>query len=189
MFGNVGVGRKAERMMERRLTDRNLARRMVTSNARGFTLIEVMIVIAIVVALGTLVGIAALSRGKEAKQGIATTQLSTIRNAMKLFYADFDRYPSDEEGIKVLWDKTALGGDEAEQKKWRGYLEDPMPNDVWERAWGYRQKSTHGDESKYDIWSNGPDGQEGTEDDVTSWPKEGSGESSGSGTPSSSGSR
>lgn len=172
------------------MMDRRLTTRMVGGSARGFTLIEVMIVIAIVVALGTLVGIAALSRGKEAKQGIATSQLSTIRNAMKLFYADFDRYPSDEEGLRVLWDKTALGGDEAEQKKWRGYLEDPMPNDVWERPWGYRQKSSHGDESKYDVWSNGPDGQEGTEDDITSWPKEGTAGDGGSGAaPSGGGSR
>ena len=175
--------------MDRQLATRKVAgfrRGVGLRSSRGFTLIEVMIVIAIVVALGTLVGIAALSRGKEAKQGIATSQLSTIRNALKLFYADFDRYPSDEEGLRVLWDKSALGGDEAEQKKWRGYLEDPMPNDVWERAWGYRQKSSHGDESKYDAWSNGPDGQEGTEDDITSWPKEGSGTDGGS-SPSSSG--
>lgn len=161
------------------MTNRRLATRVVGNSARGFTLIEVMIVIAIVVALGTLVGIAAMSRRSEANQGIASTQLSTIRNAMKLFYVDFDRYPTDEEGLRVLWDKTALSGDEADQKKWKGYLDEPMPNDVWGRAWGYRQKSTQGDESKYDVWSNGPDGQEGTEDDVTSWPKEGSDSGSG----------
>ncbi len=134
----------------------------------GFTLIEVMIVIAIVLALTGLIGVAVFSRRDEAKKDTAKIELNTIKNAMMLFRNDFDRWPTDQEGVKVLWDKTVLES-EAEPTKWKGYLNDPLPNDRWGSAWGYRQKSEHGDETKYDLWSFGPDKQEGTDDDINSW--------------------
>jgi hypothetical protein len=61
-----------------------------------------------------------------------------------------------------------------------------MPLDRWGQAWGYRQVSENGDEKMYDLWSNGPDKQEGTEDDIVSWTTEdesgdGSGGSGGTG--------
>src|ERR1044071_6179778 len=74
----------------------------------AFTLIEVMIVIAIVLALMGLVGYAVMERRDEAKRDLAKIDLNNIRQGLKLFRFDFDRYPTDEEGIKVLWDKSAL---------------------------------------------------------------------------------
>jgi general secretion pathway protein G len=140
--------------------------RMVRS---GFTLIEVMIVIAIILALSGLVGIAVLSRRDEAKKDTAKIELNTIKHALDQFRLDFDRWPKDEEGIAVLWDKSKLDP-EADATKWHGYLTDPMPNDRWAHPWQYKQQGEHsGDETKYDLWSYGPDGQDGTEDDITSW--------------------
>ncbi len=144
----------------------------------GFTLIEVMIVIAIVLALTGLIGVAVFSRRDEAKKDTAAIELRTIKNAMNLFRMDFDRWPTDQEGVKVLWDKTALDG-EAEQGKWKGYLTEPLPKDKWGNEWQYRQKSEHGDETKYDLWSFGPDKQDGSEDDITSWGTATSGEGPG----------
>jgi general secretion pathway protein G len=139
------------------------------TRAAGFTLIEVMIVIAIVLALSGLVGVAVLARRDEAKKDTAAIEMNTIRHAMDMFRVDFDRWPKDEEGLAVLWDKTKLDP-EADQTKWKAYLNEPMPNDRWGHPWGYKQVSEHAsDETKYDLWSNGPDGQEGTEDDITSW--------------------
>lgn len=158
-------------------------RRTTRPRARAFTLIEVMIVIAIILALSGLIGVALFSRQKEAKSSLAQTDMNTIKQSLKLFYLDFDRFPTDEEGLAVLWAKDALSA-EADQTKWKKYLDSEMPNDRWGKPWGYRQISEHGDETTYDLWSMGPDGQEGTEDDIVTWKKdtdESSSSSSGTG--------
>lgn len=147
----------------------------------GFTLIEVMIVIAIILMLSTLVGVALMSRRKDAQKDLARYDMGTIAQAIKLFEMDFDRFPSDEEGLAVLWDKTLLSPD-APQDKWRKYLEKPMPTDKWGSPWGYRQMSERGggavaggemgmegEEMTYDLWSYGPDKEDGTDDDLNNW--------------------
>jgi len=137
---------------------------------RGFTLIEVMIVIALVVALTGLVGIALLGRRDDAKVDMTRIDMNTLRQALDQFYFDMNRWPTDEEGLAALWDRNALQvEDESMESRWRAYLSEPLARDRWGNEWGYRQVSEQGDESRYDLWSNGPDGQEGTEDDITSW--------------------
>ncbi len=142
----------------------------------GFTLIEIMIVITIIVLLGAIVGISLFAQRDEAKGGTVTIQMQQIEQALKLFNGDFDRYPTDQEGLAVLWSKETLD-QEAPQAKWKKYLEKPIATDAWGQVWGYRQVSEHGDESTYDLWSNGKDKEEGTPDDITSWTKEAEGES------------
>lgn len=131
---------------------------------RGFTLIELMIVIAIILALGGLVSVAVFARRDQAKADLVRSDLNTIKQALKLFRLDYERWPSDTEGLRVLWDKAALDP-ESDTAKWRGYLEEPMPSDKWGHEWGYLPESEEV-EGMYDLWSNGPDGEEGTEDDV-----------------------
>lgn len=143
-------------------------RRRVAQSA--FTLIEVMIVIAIILALAGLVGVALFRQKDAATYQLAQTDVKTIQAAMKLFRLDFDRYPMEEEGLKVLWSKEGLDPD-AQQGKWKKYLEEPLPKDRWNNEWGYRAESESEDRD-YDLWSNGPDGEEGTEDDITSWSDE-----------------
>ena len=138
----------------------------------AFTLIEVMIVIAIVLALTGLIGYAVLGRRDEAKRDLAQIDMNTIRQGLKLFRFDFDRYPSDEEGVKVLWNKSALSAD-ADQTKWHAYLEEAMEKDRWGNPWQYKQAGEHG-EGTYDLWSAGPDKQDGTDDDIASWKTAGS---------------
>lgn len=138
---------------------------------RGFTLIEVMIVIAIVLALFGIVAYNVFGRKEEADKGTVTIQMKQIQQAMRQFKLTFNRWPTDEEGIEVLWNKDRLT-EEADQKKWIKFMEEPQPNDMWGTPWGYRQISEHGDESMYDLWSFGPDKQEGTEDDINSWKAE-----------------
>lgn len=158
-------------------------------NVRGFTLIEVLIVIVIVLALGGLVAYNLLGTKERAEADIAKIEMNTIKQALRQFRFIHSRYPTDEEGLRVLWDKEAMT-DETELSKWQALLESPMPKDRWGSDWGYRQKSEQGDENMYDLWSFGPDKQDGTEDDITSWAKEGEegatgggggGESSGAG--------
>lgn len=145
-----------------------MKRRTVRS---AFTLIEVLIVIAIIVALTGLVGLALFSKQKEAKTGLAQADLNTIKTALASFRVKYDRWPTDTEGIEVLWNKERLDPD-ADATKWSKELQKPMPVDRWGQAWNYRPVSEHGDEDQFDLWSNGPDKEEGTEDDIVSWDKD-----------------
>jgi general secretion pathway protein G len=150
------------------------------ARARGFTLIEVMIVIAIVLALTAIVGIALFGRKEQADASLAQTDINTMKNALKLFRLDFNRWPTDEEGVRVLWDKEALDA-EADVALWKKYLEEPLPEDRWGNEWGYRQISEREDETEYDLWSYGPNGEDesGEGDDITSWRKDAEGDTGG----------
>ena len=137
----------------------------------GFTLIEVMIVILIVLALGGLVAYNLLGTKEDAENKLCKIDMNTIEQSLKQYRFDHGRYPTDEEGLEVLWNKEKLQ-DEEEAKKWRKLLEQPMPRDRFGNEWGYRQVSEHGEEDKYDLWSYGRDKQEGTADDINSWKTE-----------------
>src|SRR5262245_51438400 len=146
-------------------------RRRMSPSSRGFTLIEVMIVILIVLMLGGLVAWNLMGTKEDAQANIVRIQMDQIKSALKTFRFTYERYPTDEEGLKVLWDKTAMT-DEEEAKKWKAFLEKAVPKDNYGNEWGYRQKSEHGNEDTYDLWSYGKDKQEGTDDDIVSWDKE-----------------
>ncbi len=141
------------------------------SRRRGFTLIEVMIAIAIVVALIAIVGVNVIGQRDTANLGQAKIQMSNIQSAMDNFYLKFNRYPSEDEGIEVLWNVQALDAQtEEDEAKWERFLTKATPNDLWGNPWNYRAESEYG--LRYDLWSNGPDGEEGTDDDITNWTEE-----------------
>lgn len=151
--------------------------RLARGEARGFTIIEVMIVLAIILLIAGLVAVNVFSQRDKADLSVARVQMESIQSALDQFRLDYRRYPTDEEGLAVLWDRELLDPD-AETAKYPagGYLQKPTPADVWGNAWGYRQESEEIDFDEevigvppFDLWSNGPDGEEGTEDDITSW--------------------
>lgn len=151
---------------------------------RAFTLTEVLIVIFIVLALGGLVAYNLMGTKEKAQDDLVKVDMQTLSKALRKFRFDHNRYPTDDEGLKALWDKEAIQ-DEEVQKKWLKYLESPMPKDQYGHEWGYRQQSEHGDADTFDLWSVGRDAQEGTDDDIVSWDKDaeagpGGGSSSGS---------
>ncbi len=134
---------------------------------RGFTLIELLIVIAILLAIGGLVVVNLIPRGEQAKADIQRIQLDQVANAMSQFRLDLDRWPSEEEGIEVLWKRDSLE-DENDYERWRGpYLEDPVTEDRWGNELVYRFPGEIRGESYYDLTSFGPDGEEDTDDDIT----------------------
>lgn len=138
----------------------------------GFTLVEVMIVVAIILALAGIVAITLFRQKDEATASLAKVDLRTINKAMELFRLDYARWPTDEEGIAVLWNKELLDP-EADAAKWKEYLAEPLPKDRWGTEWGYKSESDEESrEGKFDLWSNGPDKQEGTDDDIMNWEKE-----------------
>ncbi len=135
--------------------------------SRAFTLIELLIVIAILLAIGGLVVVNLIPRGEQAKADIQRVQLDQIDAAMSQFRLDMDRWPTEEESLEVLWNREALE-DENDYDRWRGpYLEDPIREDRWGSEFVYRYPGEMRGESYYDLISFGPDGEEGTEDDIT----------------------
>lgn len=145
-----------------------------THARRGFTLIEVMIVLAIVLALGTIVGLAVLSKRDDANVQLVKTDLSRLDGGLKWFYFNYNRYPTDEEGVAVLWDSETLDP-ELDETGWKAQLDKPLPEDRWGHEWMYMQQRDD-DPTKYALWSVGPDGEDGTEDDIKAWSDDEDGE-------------
>jgi general secretion pathway protein G len=133
----------------------------------AFTLIELLIVIAILLALGSIVAVNFLGAADKAEVDVQRAQFDQIGEAMKRFRLDLKRYPSDDEGIEVLWNKDSLE-DEEEAARWNGpYLEQPVTSDRWGGELVYTYPGEIIGESTYDLVSIGPDGEEGTDDDIT----------------------
>jgi len=130
---------------------------------KGFSLIELMVVLII---LGLIVGIVVPNVWKRLAQGrkvAAKTQIQQLEAAIMSFTTDMGRFPTTEEGLKALVENP--DGSEL----WAGpYLSKrKVPKDPWKRDYVYVYPGTHGNE--FDLYSKGPDGQEGTEDDITNW--------------------
>ena len=139
---------------------------MVRTAARGFSLMEVMIVIVIILLISGLVAVNLFGQRDRAMEQTAEVQLQSIKDALRFFYLEYNRYPTADEGIAVLWDKERLDAD-AEDTKWRKFMEEPKPADPWGSEWGYTDESDEGHE--FELWSYGPDKEDGTDDDINVW--------------------
>jgi general secretion pathway protein G len=134
---------------------------------RGFTLVEMLIVLGILVAMFAMVLPRFLGSQKKAKINQAETQIGAFRAALEHYYLDCDRFPTTEQGLSALVTKPA---DLAETVTWRGpYVSGDIGADPWGNPYQYEFPPTHGTGDTPDIWSYGPDGEDGTEDDVCSW--------------------
>jgi len=135
-------------------------------SARGFTLFELLIVISILLALGAIVTVSFLTVGDKATADLQLGQFDQIDTALERFRMELKRYPTEDEGLAVLWNKDLLE-DEADQTRWSGPYIDPITEDNWGHQIIYRFPGELLDESTYDLISWGPDGEENTDDDVT----------------------
>src|SRR5438309_2399985 len=129
-------------------------RRSARRSERGFTLVEILVVITIIGLIMALVGPRVLNYVGESKVKAAKIQIQSFASALDLFYLDAGRYPSGTEGLGALAQRP--GG----TTSWNGpYLKGgTVPNDPWGRPYVYRAPGEHG---PYDIISYGADGQEG----------------------------
>ncbi|MBL4883661.1 MAG: type II secretion system protein GspG [Planctomycetaceae bacterium] len=171
------------------------------SARHGFTLIELLIVMAILVLLVSMVGPRLL--GSKAKADINATkiQIGMFQASLERYAIDMNTFPTKEQGLEAMISEPSGdssggsddGGDDLELEgddfgssgggsNWDGpYLKaDTLPNDAWGNSFGYEFPATHNRQGIPDIWSFGPDGQENTEDDITSWGGSNTGESGGS---------
>jgi general secretion pathway protein G len=129
-------------------------RRSRVSAQRGFTLVEMLVVITIIGLIISLVGPRVLNYLGESKIKAAKIQIQSFASALDLFYLDAGRYPTTSEGLVALAKPvTGLPG-------WNGpYLKGgAVPNDPWGKPYVYRSP---GERSAYQIISYGADGQEG----------------------------
>ncbi len=137
------------------------------SGRRAFTLIELLIVIAILLAIGGLVVVNLIPKKGEADINLTRVQIDQFESAIKFFKLAMNRYPNEDEGLRALWSYDAIE-DEQEQQRWTGpYLETPTPRDIWGTEWEYHEPSEELESLPYDIISWGPDKEEDTEDDIT----------------------
>jgi general secretion pathway protein G len=134
---------------------------------RGFTLIEIMVVVVILGILAAMVAPKILSRPDQAKVTVARSDIETISQALELFRLDNGFYPSTDQGLDALVKKPTIT---PEPRNWNpeGYLK-KAPVDPWGNPYIYLQPGNHG---KYDLYSQGADSREGGEGldaDVTNW--------------------
>ncbi|WP_245501093.1 type II secretion system major pseudopilin GspG [Lichenibacterium minor] len=140
------------------LRDRAGRLRRVAVRTAGFTLVEMLVVLAII---GLLVGLVAprvFGQLAEAKVRTAHIQIESFKNALDLFYLDAGRYPTTQEGLQALNTRPS------NVASWGGpYVKGTnVPKDPWNRAYNYRAPGGNG--RPYDITSDGPNGKGGEPD-------------------------
>ena len=141
----------------------------IETKSRGFTLIEILVVIIVLGLLAALVGPRILGRVSEAKTATARTQIELLGLALDNYRLDNGSYPTSEQGLEALQEKPTR---EPIPLSWRGpYLKKAVPLDPWGQPYIYKSPGEH-NSTGYDLSTLGRDGQPGGEDedaDITNW--------------------
>lgn len=128
----------------------------------GFTLIELMVVVVILGILAAVVVPRVMDRPEQARISAAQSNIRAIRSALDMYKLDNHVYPTTNQGLQALVERP--DSDSATQN-WTRYME-RIPQDPWGRQYLYLQPGKHSDA---DVFSPGPNGRSGDDDDIGSW--------------------
>ncbi len=131
--------------------------------AFGFSILELLLVLVILSILAGIVGVRFAGQSADAKIKAAQSQLTEFGTALDTYEIKTGGYPTTQQGLDALVEQPS-GVDD-----WPGQLlAKGVPDDQWGNEWQYRMPGTH-NTAGYDLYSFGPDGQQGGGDDITNW--------------------
>jgi general secretion pathway protein G len=142
------------------MTRKRTTRRLRRSGRHGFTLMEVLLVLAILVIMGTfaVTNFSKVFAGAKVKS--AQTQINHLIGPLNMYQMDIGTFPDNNQGLNAL---RVAPPDLTDPTKWNGpYLGKDIPKDPWENSYYYERLAP----KEYRIYSAGPDGQPGTDDDI-----------------------
>ena len=148
-------------MFQQRWANQGLKR--VTS--RGFTLIELMVVVVIIGVLAAVILPNVIGRDDDARIAVAKTDVNNIMQALKLYKLDNQGFPTGEQGLQALSTRPTVGPAPA---NWKGYIE-KLPNDPWGKPYQYLNPGIKGDVDVMSFGADGVAGGEGKNADIGSW--------------------
>ena len=126
-------------------------------------MIELLLVLVILGVLAAIVVPKFAGRSEQAKVTAASTGIGNLEGAIDTFEIDNGRFPTSQEGLRVLFERPS------DAQNWRGpYIKRGVPKDPWGNEYIYEYPGRY-NENGYDLYSMGPDMRQGSEDDVTNW--------------------
>ena len=133
--------------------------------SRGFTLIELMVVLVIIGVLAALIVPNVIGRADDARATAAKTDVNNLMQALKLYRLDNQRYPTSEQGLQALLARPTAG---PAAPNWKPYVE-KLPNDPWGRPYQYLNPGIKGEIDVLSLGADGQPGGEGNNADIGSW--------------------
>jgi len=134
-----------------------------TKTQNAFTLIELMLVVIIIGVLVAMVMPRLAGRSEQARIVAAKADIeANIALALDLFEMDMGRFPTTEEGLRALREYSG-----SDKEKWRGPYLKKIAKEPWKREYKYKSPGSHNND--YDLYSLGPNGIEGDDDDIKNW--------------------